>query len=126
MSHLTPPPMLPVPPVYASTNHTLHLIISVLTCGLWLLVWPFVVLAVNASNRSKKSAYERQLADYQNQVWLREQAQEPKSGEGAGYRSVGDWWVSGENRTGYGDPRAGYRPAAGRGPEEWEASGPPW
>ncbi|QIK48228.1 hypothetical protein P9A14_10710 [Gordonia hongkongensis] len=28
-----------------NTNHVLHLIISVLTCGIWLFVWPFVYLA---------------------------------------------------------------------------------
>lgn len=33
-----------------ATNHTLHLIISLLTCGLWLFVWP-VVWLINKPKR---------------------------------------------------------------------------
>lgn len=40
------------------TSHVLHLILSILTAGLWVLVW----ILVSISNASQRAAIDRQLA----------------------------------------------------------------
>lgn len=54
----------PIPPTYKDTNHTLHLILSLVTFGCWFFVWPFVHLANSAENRQRRTRYEQQLRVY--------------------------------------------------------------
>lgn len=68
-----PPPIPPIPPTYVSTNHVLHLILSLLTCGLWVLVWPCVHVVNTMGNSSKRKEYEEQLRNYQQQLWMHQQ-----------------------------------------------------
>src|SRR5574337_1368474 len=46
-AHFAPPPPPPAIVVTSATNHALHLILTLITCGLWLPVW--VVMAVVGS-----------------------------------------------------------------------------
>lgn len=90
-----PPPVPPVEPVYVATNHVLHLLLSLVTCGAWLVVWPFVAIANSNANATKRRVFQAQVNQYQHAVWAREQAEQRM------------------REAGLGDPRAGYRPAAG-------------
>lgn len=48
------------------TNHILHLILTVLTCGLWLLVWGLVMKS-NDSHNKKISKEMGQIVHYKTQ-----------------------------------------------------------
>ena len=56
----------PTPPIYRETRHTFHLLASLFTCGLWLMVWPCVWAANTISNGIKRRDYARQ----QRAFWL--------------------------------------------------------
>lgn len=49
-----------------STNHILHLIMTVLTCGLWLLVWGITMRSNDAHNR-KLEKQINQIMHYKTQ-----------------------------------------------------------
>lgn len=51
----------PAPPNYRQVKHMSHLIISCLTCGLWLPFWPLVWLGVELRNSGARRHYERQM-----------------------------------------------------------------
>lgn len=70
-----PPPVPPIQPTYSSCNHVLHLILSVLTLGFWLLIWPCVYIAVTVSNNSKRKQYEEDLKAYNRDYWQWQQSQ---------------------------------------------------
>lgn len=42
---------------HKKTNHILHLILSILTCGLWLIVWLFASHATTTANRDTDVEY---------------------------------------------------------------------
>lgn len=59
----------PTPPVTSPTNHILHLLLTVFTCGLWLFVWPCVGVANILINNAKIKRYAAQYAAYQRYLW---------------------------------------------------------
>lgn len=67
------PPMPPIPPTYATTNHVLHLVLTLITCGVWAFIWPCVYGVNTLMNSSKRTAYERALVEYQRQAWMYDQ-----------------------------------------------------
>lgn len=71
-----PPPIAPVAPTYSSCNHVLHLILSILTVGMWLFVWPLVYIAVTSNNKSKAKRYEEELKTYNRDYWQWQQSQQ--------------------------------------------------
>lgn len=78
--------MPPSEPSYVETNHILHLILTLITCGLWAPAWLGVYL-VNANTNSGKykhhqdelaayRQYQTEVAEYQHQMWLYQQGQQ--------------------------------------------------
>lgn len=134
--HVTAPPIPPVAPVYTRTNHTLHLLLSLVTCGAWLAVWPFVAAGNAYSNARSRRLYEAARASYQQALWAREREldrmreqserqyrdREPRYAGGAAtlyptvppeFRAGPVTGVSGPLPMPKGDPLQGYRPASG-------------
>lgn len=59
------PPVPPPEPIIKPVNHTVHLLLSVITFGAWAVcVWPWWVLLVNHSNKKKSRKYAEQMAVY--------------------------------------------------------------
>lgn len=67
-------PVQPVQPTYKQTSHVTHLLLSVFTLGIWLMVWPFVALANNFINKQKRERYEQALAEYTRDMQLYEES----------------------------------------------------
>ena len=60
------PPIPPVQPAVKRTSHTFHLIMSVITIGMWaLLVWWWVAMVINHGNAKRARQYARELAEYE-------------------------------------------------------------
>lgn len=72
MSYARPVP--PVAPTYNQTNHTVHLVLSIVTCGAWLLVWPIVAVVNSQNNKSKRESYDQALAQYTRDLQLYEES----------------------------------------------------
>lgn len=49
------------------TSHVLHLILSVVTLGLWLFVWPIVALSNGLENAKTNRAINRLIAQIEEQ-----------------------------------------------------------
>lgn len=68
-------PVPPVEPIYKRTSHAFHLILTVITFGMWaLLVWWWWAPMQNASNNKKRRAYQREMEKYQRDKWAWDQA----------------------------------------------------
>ena len=60
------PPIPPVQPVVKRTSHTFHLIMSVITIGMWaLFVWWWVAMVIDHGNAKRARQYARELAEYE-------------------------------------------------------------
>ena len=70
---LGPPPRRPIEPRYRTTTHVLHLILTIVTFGLWAFVWLIVALVVNGTNDSKRAEYEQALARWEHDMWMWEE-----------------------------------------------------
>ena len=80
------PVMPPDPPSFIETNHILHLLLTFMTCGLWVFGWVAVHLGHEAGNRMMKERYEvnmakyrqyqAEVAEYQRQMWIQQQSQQ--------------------------------------------------
>jgi hypothetical protein len=127
------PPIPPVAPVHVQTNHVLHLLLSLCTCGAWLFVWPVIAMWNAYSNGRSRRLYEAARASYQQALWAHEQSQRATRArerqlEG---RTLGQVYDKEGFRGGTtGDPLAGYRPAAGsyqhsQGGVTWTTPAPP-
>lgn len=68
-----PPPIPPIAPTYKETSHILHLVLTLITCGLWALVWPLVHLVNVMNNKSKREHYEQRLNEYHHYTWTQQQ-----------------------------------------------------
>lgn len=64
MTHYMSRPVTPVQPIYTSTNHLLHLILSFVTLGLWLWVWPIVAIVNSHQNKARREQYQREMAEF--------------------------------------------------------------
>lgn len=72
-----PPPMAPRTPIYVQTNHVLHLILSLITFGMWaLFVWPWLAIIHMISNSQKRRQYDEAFARYNYDYWLWQQGQQ--------------------------------------------------
>jgi len=69
-----PPPVPPLPPTYTSVNHLLHLVLVLLTCGLWIFGWPIAYAITTSANNTKRRQYEQAYRQYQHQLWAYEQS----------------------------------------------------
>jgi len=67
--------MPPIQPVYITTNHLLHLVLTLVTCGIWALVWPCVYAVNTMNNTAKRQQFEEQMRDYQQRLWMYHQGQ---------------------------------------------------
>jgi len=73
----TPPPIAPREPIYVQTNHVLHLILSLITFGMWaLFVWPWLAIIHIISNNQKRRQYDEAFARYNYDYWLWQQSQQ--------------------------------------------------
>lgn len=59
-----PAPVRPVEPSYIRINHLLHLTITVLTCGLWSLVWAMLGLLASLDNSTLRLEYQKTVQAY--------------------------------------------------------------
>ena len=68
---MPPPPQPPWPPRMVRPNHPLHLVATLLTAGLWGLVWVMVWWSADARNNAEQDRYHRNWAAYQEalQEW---------------------------------------------------------
>lgn len=71
----TPPPVPPIAPVQTTMNHTLHLILTLVSCGLWGLVWIGLCVTHSVTQKALRARYVRALAEYTHSHWLWEQEQ---------------------------------------------------
>lgn len=63
------------------TNHVLHLILSLLTLGMWaMFVWPWLTILHSVGNGQKRRQYDEAMVRYNHDYWLWQQGQ---SGSGA-------------------------------------------
>lgn len=62
-------PLQPAPPPYIKTNHVLHLLLTLFTCGFWAMIWPIVYFINERDNAAKRHRHEYDLAMYQYQLW---------------------------------------------------------
>lgn len=71
MPVITPPQY----PILEKPNHVLHLLLSVLTAGLWIIVWICCAVAVGGRNNDRIRWYNQQTAAYQWHVQAQYAAQ---------------------------------------------------
>lgn len=55
------PPIQPAPPMYVTTTHWMHGILTALTCGAWGLVWFMVHQNNKATNGKRQLQYQHQM-----------------------------------------------------------------
>lgn len=62
-------PQIPVPPAaphYRQVSHLLHLILTILTLGMWaIFVWWWWAILVHALNSEKRKRYQQELVQFQ-------------------------------------------------------------
>jgi hypothetical protein len=61
-----PPPLEPTRPNLEKVNHVLHGILSLLTWGMWLLVWAFIAICVSQNNGARMERYEREYEEWRH------------------------------------------------------------
>ena len=59
-----PAPTPPMEPVIRRTNHVLHLLLTLITFGMWIFVWPCVAVWNNHCNDRDRREYQVNLAHY--------------------------------------------------------------
>ena len=58
-------PIPPLEPQIQKMSHLLHLVLTLLTAGLWLLVWIPLAAGINRANEKERQRYARERAEYQ-------------------------------------------------------------
>lgn len=59
-----PPPVPPREPRVHQPQHVVHLILSVLTCGFWLVIWGMAAMNASAANEQERKRYDDEMAKY--------------------------------------------------------------
>lgn len=59
------PPPIPIRPEIRRCNHILHLLLTLITFGVWAIVWILVAINRHVENRGVMDKYRRQVARYQ-------------------------------------------------------------
>lgn len=74
-----PPPIAPDQPRPIPINHVLHLILTLLTCGAWSVVWIAIAIINEGKHKQNVVAYNRAMAEYTHhyQQWAWAQNQRP-------------------------------------------------
>jgi hypothetical protein len=68
-------PAPPVEPIYKTTSHLFHLVLTLCTFGMWaLLVWWWWAPMQAAANNRKRQKYAQEMARYQQARWAWEQS----------------------------------------------------
>jgi hypothetical protein len=62
---LGPRPQRPTPPEMVQTSHVLHLILTVITFGMWAILWIIVAILNEQNNSAKRKRYNEQMVWYQ-------------------------------------------------------------
>ena len=73
--HTMAAPVPPVPFARVETNHLLHFLIGLVTCGLWWLMWPVFYFMNNSTNNRRAREYDQAVAEYNRQVHIYRQSQ---------------------------------------------------
>lgn len=70
----------PIRPTYIQVNHLLHLILTIITFGVWGLVWMVITLSAANENSSldkryrdavaRYQRYQAEMAEYQHKMWM--------------------------------------------------------
>ncbi len=58
-------PIPPVEPQIQTMSHLLHLVLTFLTAGIWLLVWIPLSAGINRANEKERQRYAQERAEYQ-------------------------------------------------------------
>ncbi|HLU55795.1 MAG TPA: hypothetical protein VKZ81_10060 [Pseudonocardia sp.] len=61
MEYVGPPPVRPEPPRPRQTNHILHLLLSILTAGFWLVIWGIAAQQTAGINHQAQLRYREDL-----------------------------------------------------------------
>jgi hypothetical protein len=69
-----PPPRRPLEPHYVQMTHVLHLLLTLLTCGLWGVVWFVLALVHGSRNGRLQSEYVQALARWEHDYWAWEES----------------------------------------------------
>lgn len=64
-NYVGPPPRRPDPPTDEQPAHVLHLLLTLLTAGFWVIVWILLGLNANANNRVNRARYADDVAEWQ-------------------------------------------------------------
>jgi hypothetical protein len=57
-------PHYPAPVNLKVHHHSLHLVISLITAGLWVPIWALITWDINRQNRRELDRYSREMTDY--------------------------------------------------------------
>lgn len=63
---LPPPPQRPRP---QPCNHVLHLLLTLITFGLWAPIWLIIGISCHSMNRGAEENYQRRLHEYNQAMW---------------------------------------------------------
>jgi hypothetical protein len=63
-NYVGPPPARPTPPRDEQPMHVLHLLLTIITAGFWVLIWILVGVNTAANNRANRARYQEDLADW--------------------------------------------------------------
>jgi hypothetical protein len=61
MEYVGPPPARPEPPLPRQTNHILHLLLSIITAGFWLIIWAIAAQQTAGLNHQAEREYKEDL-----------------------------------------------------------------
>lgn len=69
-----PPPTPPREPVHHEPMHLVHLILSVLTAGFWLVIWLLAAMNASGANAQERQRFEREQREYEQRYdeWQRQ------------------------------------------------------
>jgi hypothetical protein len=61
MEYVGPPPVRPESPARQQTNHILHLLLSIVTAGFWIIIWAIAAQQTAALNHQAEREYREDL-----------------------------------------------------------------
>jgi len=64
-NYVGPPPVRPELPRDVKPTHILHLLLTIITAGFWVLVWIVVTANMAANNRARRARYRAGLAAWE-------------------------------------------------------------
>jgi hypothetical protein len=64
-----PPPLPPPPLELLRTSHILHLLLSIVTAGLWVFAWAFLAITNDNENRRRRKAHAAAVEAHRQAHW---------------------------------------------------------